>query len=541
MSKRSPPASPIRDKEFSAARRETLAKQGKAMPGSGAYPIENRADLKRAIQAFGRAEDKPATKAWIKKRAKALGATELLPENWDSDPAEAMEDAAPCPDCGGDGVDDDGEVCATCSGEGYVGIPASLEDRRRPPDDDDDDDDDDDVADGRRMRDSIRLVVDGGKIRKSADGYLVASARIARTGIQEYGGSELGVPDMAVVRVYRPPEEVFSKAAMQSMAHKPITFDHPPDMVDSNNWEKYAIGHIGDEVTRDGDTVRVPMLIMDGKAIRAYERDGVRELSVGYSTELKWEKGTTPDGEAYDAIQTAIRGNHLAVVPAARGGSRLRLGDEGYEGDGQMLVKTLIDGQTIEFATELAAKHVTDHLAALTKQLADAKKKDEDVEAEQEREKKERGEKDAAFAALKGENTALKKQLEDAVAKVDDAVNEKIDLLLKADAALEGKMDLTAKSSAAEIRRAVVCAKLGDAATKQLTDAEMIGAFKAVTADLKPRTGTDRLADSLSMLGRGGGAASDPRALRDAAYADYVARMSNAWKQPTHAQTGAGA
>jgi hypothetical protein len=500
-----------------------IPKQGKAMP-SGGYPIENRADLKRAIQAFGRAKDKPATKAWIKKRAKALGATELLPENWDSDPAKAMEDAAPCPDCGGDGVDDDGDVCTTCAGEGYVGIPASLEDRR---------------ADGRRMWDSIPLVVDGGKIRKSADGYLVASARIARTGIQEYGGSELGVPDMAVVRVYRSPEEVFSKAAMRSMAHKPITFDHPPEMVDSNNWEKYAIGNIGDEVTRDGDTVRVPMLIMDGKAIRAYERDGVRELSVGYSTELKWEKGTTPDGEAYDAFQTAIRGNHLAVVPAARGGSRLRLGDEGYEGDGQMLVKTLIDGQTIEFATELAAKHVTDHLAALAKQLADAKKKDEDAEEEQEREKKERGEKDAAFAALKGENTALKKQLEDAVAKVDDAVNEKIDLLLKADAALEGKMDLTAKSSAAEIRRAVVCAKLGDAATKQLTDAEMIGAFKAVTADLKPRTGTDRLADSLSMLGRGGGTASDPRALRDAAYADYVARTSNAWKQPTHAQTGA--
>ena len=45
-----------RDKEFSAKRRETLAKQGKAMPGGG-FPIENRSDLENAIKAFGRAKN----------------------------------------------------------------------------------------------------------------------------------------------------------------------------------------------------------------------------------------------------------------------------------------------------------------------------------------------------------------------------------------------------------------------------------------------------------------------------------------------------
>jgi hypothetical protein len=40
--------------------------------------------------------------------------------------------------------------------------------------------------------------------RRRDDGYLVADARIARTGVQLYAGHEVGKPDMASVRVYRP-------------------------------------------------------------------------------------------------------------------------------------------------------------------------------------------------------------------------------------------------------------------------------------------------------------------------------------------------
>ena len=49
----------------------------------------------------------------------------------------------------------------------------------------------------------------GSKIRTTADGYLVATPRIARTGIQIYNGAEVGRPEMPQVRIYRPPEEVF--------------------------------------------------------------------------------------------------------------------------------------------------------------------------------------------------------------------------------------------------------------------------------------------------------------------------------------------
>ena len=87
-----------------------------------------------------------------------------------------------------------------------------------------------------------------------------------------------------------------------------------------------------------------------------------------------------------------------------------------------------------------------------------------------------------------------------------------------------------------EIRRMVVVAKMGDAA-RGLSDAEMVGAFKAITANIKPRTGPERLADSLSALQFSGfDQQNDPKAVKDAAHAEYVNRLTNAWRGPAFAQ-----
>jgi hypothetical protein len=74
--------------EFSDKKREKLTEEGKAMPHGG-YPIRNRADLHRAIQAFGRAKNKLKTKAWIIKRARELNAVDMLPEGWVKEKAAA--------------------------------------------------------------------------------------------------------------------------------------------------------------------------------------------------------------------------------------------------------------------------------------------------------------------------------------------------------------------------------------------------------------------------------------------------------------------
>lgn len=172
-----------------------------------------------------------------------------------------------------------------------------------------------------------RVSLDDANIRMTGDGYLIATPRIARTGIQLYRGSEVHMDDKTIVRVYRPEQEVFHKDHMHSLAFRPVTDDHPREMVTSDNWKKYAVGSIGDEVARDGEFIRVPIVLMD-QAVIDKVRDGKSELSVGYMCDLKFEDGVTPDGEKYDAIQTNIRANHLAVVDAARGGVKLRIGDD---------------------------------------------------------------------------------------------------------------------------------------------------------------------------------------------------------------------
>lgn len=70
-------------KTFSPDKRKKLAGEGKALP-DGSFPIENVADLRRAVQAYGRAEESKRAKVrrHIVKRARGLGKPDLIPANW---------------------------------------------------------------------------------------------------------------------------------------------------------------------------------------------------------------------------------------------------------------------------------------------------------------------------------------------------------------------------------------------------------------------------------------------------------------------------
>lgn len=76
------------------ATRRKLAGQGKALPDKGAgtggrFPIRNGADLAKAIKAVGRAGGGEAgrrkVRRFIMSRAKTLGLTSQIPDNWASD------------------------------------------------------------------------------------------------------------------------------------------------------------------------------------------------------------------------------------------------------------------------------------------------------------------------------------------------------------------------------------------------------------------------------------------------------------------------
>jgi len=83
---------------FTADQRKTLVTNGAAL-SNGSYPIENVADLKNAIHAVGRGKAPHAEiQAHIKKRAKALGAEDQLPDEWKVNKEETdMTDTATVP------------------------------------------------------------------------------------------------------------------------------------------------------------------------------------------------------------------------------------------------------------------------------------------------------------------------------------------------------------------------------------------------------------------------------------------------------------
>lgn len=367
-----------------------------------------------------------------------------------------------------------------------------------------------------RMYDTA--VMDG-KVRRTKDGYLVGTAKVARTGIQLYAGDEVGRPTMPVVRVYRPEEEVFHADAIHSYAFRPVTNDHPPESVNDGNWKKYSAGNTGAEIARDGDYVSVPMVLMDAAAIADYEA-GKRELSMGYDATLDFTPGTTPKGEQYDAVQRGLRMNHLALVDRARGGPDLRLGDGSTPGSldqaaspqtggrhmADNLRKVVVDGLTIEVTDQGA-----EAIAKLSAKLADAQST-LDMSRE-EWEKK--------MDALKAEMDALKeKEVTDSM--LDAMVTERSELIATAksiaDADYLGKTPM-------QIRRAAVAAKLGDKAIEGKSEAYVDARFDILVEDSKKQP-----ADPMSAALRSSVNNPQRDSANDNGQTAYEKRLADAWK-----------
>lgn len=333
------------------------------------------------------------------------------------------------------------------------------------------------------------VVLDG--VRRTRDGYLVAVAKTARTGIQTYTAGELGLKDRAasdVVRVYRPPEEVFSKDAMASQAYRPVTVDHPSEMVDATNWKKHSAGMTGGEVARDGEFVAVPLTLMDQNAIDAWEA-GKRELSWGYTCDLQFTDGVTPQGEAYDAIQANIRANHLAVCRHARGGSALRLGDHQPEGAQPVATKTItFDGLPVEVtdAAEAVINKLKGMLDTAGKALETAKAEHATAIAA----------KDAELGAKDAKIAEVEKQVITGAA-LDALVADRAAVVAKAKA-IAPTLDAAGKTNA-DVKRAAVAAKLGDEKVKDKSD-DYVGALfdhLAADAEQEPDPIRDAVKDGL--------------------------------------------
>lgn len=329
-------------------------------------------------------------------------------------------------------------------------------------------------------------------VRRDGAGNLIAPATVARTGIYDYAGFEVGRPDMRRVRVFRPASEVFSRDTMRSLAGVPVTINHPKELVTTENWADHAKGETSsDDIVRDGEAVRVPFIVRDATAIKEVE-DGKHELSPGYTAVIDWTAGQTEQGEAYDAVARSIRYNHLAIVDKARGGSDCRIGDELPE---DKTVKTiLIDGFQVEVTdqAEIAVQKIIGQRDELTTKLADSETA---LAAEK-----------VKVGTLEGEKAALETKLTDATnpATLSKAAAERSKLCDQAKA-LHPKI-VTDDKSDDEIRKEVVVAKMGDAAAA-LDDNGITGAFAMLVATApkgKDGKGKDALRDAITETGNDG-------------------------------------
>lgn len=338
-----------------------------------------------------------------------------------------------------------------------------------------------------------------GSARITKDGYFVADALVARAdNIQVYSASEIGLTDrdpQSPVRVFRPADEVFHRDAMASLAHRPVTLDHPAGEVSAENWKALAVGDVGDEIVRDGEFIRVPLKIMDAKAIDSVKSDR-REFSLGYSLHLDMTPGEHA-GQAYDAVAREFRYNHLAAVRAARGGAELRIIDErtyvpaddggnnppersdasrSLDGGSPVATKTiLVDGLQVE-VTDAAEAAIN----KLQGQLRDAASAKATVDTELATAKTEIATKDAEIVTLKQAVEDAKvtpAQLRDA-GKAYAAVCDKATAL---------GVKFADDADADAIMKAVVDAKMGDVA-KAWTPEQIAASFAVLTKDAKVTT-----------------------------------------------------
>lgn len=309
-----------------------------------------------------------------------------------------------------------------------------------------------------------------GRTRKTKEGFLVAKIRSARTGVQLYRAHEIGdlalaagFNDNDVVRVNRPESEVFSKRAMQTLSHAPLTINHPAEMVTADNWSDYAVGEVSDDVLRDGEALVVSVIAKDARGIQAIQSTH-KQVSWGYQAKLRDASDkSVADFEMYD-----FEYNHISAVPAGRAGPEYGFDDAAQVWGASPL--TVEDKKMTELKTVILGDKAVkveasdaDTVAAI---LADHK---------------------ATVDAKDAEIVALTSKLNDAEAKIltDAQIAELVDKKIESDA-----------------NRAKVLAILKDEAKVKAMSDEAIAGALAVLGDAVPEDNTMRKAigDAKPML-----------------------------------------
>lgn len=265
------------------------------------------------------------------------------------------------------------------------------------------------------------------KAKIDENGFLVDRPIVARIGLQVYQ------TPYGERREFRPASEVFKVDSLATFSGKPITIGHVT--VTPENAKEVVVGACAGAGVPNGIGVEVPLSIYDKRAIQSAKAKQTAELSVGYTSvdidKPGWGNNATgeyffdedmPEGwkadsadwVRFDAVQTNISVNHIAMVFKGRAGiAKLNLDSEqefpyhdeefSNKEDERMTVKIKLDG-AVEFDVP---KEVAEHINKIKADADAATAKADGLEAERD--------------ALKAKVDGIPAQIEEAVkqAKAD--------------------------------------------------------------------------------------------------------------------------
>lgn len=356
------------------------------------------------------------------------------------------------------------------------------------------------------------------KMERTPEGYIQGRAVVTNVGVFSYLQK-----DGSIRHELRPPEEVFDEASMSSLRGKPLTNDHPTEAVTPENVKELAVGSIGDGVSRDEYHVVAPITVTHADAISDVNA-GKRALSCGYRSTVKtdgvlsydikdWE-GKVVDkkiyeipgvwnGVPYDAIQTQIRYNHVALVEKGRAGDAavLRMDGAGVrvpmsvphnhqdtqKGERIMEKLKLDNGLSYDAAPEVAVAYAAlkkdlDEALELLNEATEEHTLEKDAAAKKQSEIQ--AELDVAKEKIKDLETKLAKATEDAAdpAKLDAAIKTRTAML---GLAAKVKVDGAEKMDTATLKKAIVAAARPALVLDGKDQVYVDTAFELISSDLE--------------------------------------------------------
>jgi len=371
------------------------------------------------------------------------------------------------------------------------------------------------------------------------DGFVRAQGMITRSGVFTYRRQ-----DGSLIRELRPPEQVFRADSLRSFSGMPMTLDHPPANLTPKTVSQHTVGTISSP-TRVNNHVRADIMILREDAIKAVMNDRKNKLSCGYVCTVVDQAGTFvhADGteERFDAVQTDILGNHVAICDSPRAGpsAEIRVDDafadiaklEEPKGDSTMEVEITINGKTYRVSKPIADQMKADGVLEVKK----AEPKSDDAtavalkEAQEERDRL-RGEKAALEAKLDSETKTEAAKKDKQASK--DATKARVELCAVASGILETKLDELLDMDDLDIMKAVLKKQAPEVKLDGESEAFVRGAFRTIAV-----TKVDT-AKEIQKLVNGSKGTDEKKADQwevdaDKAREASIQQMQDAWKPNT--------